>query len=431
VSLAQLLGLEAPGWQGRIKEAAYTSPSGVRQAFLVTAVSRVTTKRTASFPFADLDDEWVQDNGHGSRRYPLTCIFTGPDHDLLATSFETGLLERGAGELEHPFYGKFPAIPVGDITRRNDLVEDANASIVETTFSTTLANVYPTGLGFPVSELLAQIDGFNLAAAADFSNAVQLANSIQKANVKGTIRALLNEVRSAFDQVSGSVAGARRQLADQQALINEALDVLVGNPILLAQQLVNYIQAPARILSGFASRLEGYGIMLRRILQGFGPTAGDNSSLESVAIAARNTFHVADLFVLGAVSGSVLSVTDQRYRTRPEALSATDTIIGQLSSAVEWRDDRAETLDQIDTGAAYQALQEAVAQASGYLVETSFSLIPERAIVVARARTLLDLCAELYGDVSDERLDFLIDSNNLGGDEILEIQRGRRIVYYV
>ena len=34
-------------------------------------------------------------------------------------------------------------------------------------------------------------------------------------------------------------------------------------------------------------------------------------------------------------------------------------------------------------------------------------------------------------DLIDENLDFLINSNNLTGSEILELPRGREVVYYV
>jgi len=60
----------------------------------------------------------------------------------------------------------------------------------------------------------------------------------------------------------------------------------------------------------------------------------------------------------------------------------------------------------------------------------SFSLKQERSIVLDRARTIVDISAELYGEV-DAQLDFLINSNNLSGSEILEVPKGREIVYYV
>ena len=83
----------------------------------------------------------------------------------------------------------------------------------------------------------------------------------------------------------------------------------------------------------------------------------------------------------------------------------------------------------LDTGGGYQAMQRAVATAAGMLVAISFDLVPERRIVLDRARTIVDLAAELYGTV-DSRLDFLIETNGLTGSEILELPRGSTILYY-
>ena len=52
-------------------------------------------------------------------------------------------------------------------------------------------------------------------------------------------------------------------------------------------------------------------------------------------------------------------------------------------------------------------------------------------IQLDRARTIIDLSAELYGRVDDRTLNFMIDSNRLTGSEILELPRGRSILYYV
>ena len=54
----------------------------------------------------------------------------------------------------------------------------------------------------------------------------------------------------------------------------------------------------------------------------------------------------------------------------------------------------------------------------------------ERSITLDRARTIIDLCGELYGSV-DDNLDFAINSNGLTGSEILELPRGFDFVYYV
>jgi len=49
---------------------------------------------------------------------------------------------------------------------------------------------------------------------------------------------------------------------------------------------------------------------------------------------------------------------------------------------------------------------------------------------LSRDRTIIDLVGELYGNIDDE-LDFFINSNNLSGNEILELPKGKEIVYYV
>jgi len=122
------------------------------------------------------------------------------------------------------------------------------------------------------------------------------------------------------------------------------------------------------------------------------------------------------------------------FATRPEALNAAATVVDLYDTVVAWRDAAFEDIaeidaHQIDTGRASQALDAAVALVSGHLVQASFTLLPERILVLDRARTIIDLAAELYGEV-DARLDDLINNNDLTGDEILELPAGREIRYY-
>ena len=84
----------------------------------------------------------------------------------------------------------------------------------------------------------------------------------------------------------------------------------------------------------------------------------------------------------------------------------------------------------VDTGESYAAMQNAAALAVGYLTAYSFELIQERRIVLGRARTIIELAGELFGEV-DAQLDRLIDTNKLTGDDLVELPAGREIVYYV
>lgn len=417
-------------WEDRLRDAAYTSPLGGRIVFQYMDVSREVDKRTAAFEFANVNDAYVQDNGHGSRRYPLTCYFSGANHDLDATRFEELLLDRGVGRLQHPLYGTFDVVPFGTITRNDALATAANQSVVQVTFWTTTGAVYPSGQSNPLSEVVGSLDLFTDAVSAQYAADTDLRSTVSKESTKATTRSLLQLASSALSGVSAGVTDVNREFRDAQQAINFGMDVLIGQPLTLARQVVNMTTAPGRAAVGLQLRLLAYQQLATTI---FGSRAGsdaqDGTTLNSLKLKLSNDFHTADLFAASAMAGSITSVSEHEFTTRTEALAAAESLATQLDALVAWREGRFGGLGQVDTGEAYQALQGAYALALGYLVSVSFSLSVERVVVLDRARTIIDLCAELYGSV-DDKLDFLIASNSLTGQEILELPKGRALVYY-
>ncbi len=432
-ALSNLLGLDTGDtWQDRLREAAYKSPSGTRIKFLYEDVSRTGTKRGTAFEFPGVDGAYVQQRGVGARRYPLTCYFTGADCDRVATAFEKALYEPGRGKLEHPVYGPVDVVPFGDITRDDRLKTAANQVSVEVTFWTSLESVYPANKIDAKSEIDAALGDFDVEAAQEFDSKSDLSTLAKAANAKGTIKSMLRDVSAALRAASDSVTQVRREFDDNLRLVNFGIDVLIGQPLLLAQQVVNLIKAPGRALAGIQSRLAGYLALAHRI---FDSDAGrvEQAALPvaaiGLAIKKKNDFHVADLFAMASVAGSVVAVTNTQFRTKPEALNAAADLVDLFDEVTAWREAALEAFEDDDPGGASAALLRAVSLAAGYLVEVSYQLVPERRVFLDRDRTIVDVAAEFYG-VVDEKLDLLIQSNDLTGDEILELQAGRAIVYY-
>lgn len=441
--IAGLLGLFGvdQSWKDRVKPGAFISPKGTKVKFDFEEVSRTTTLRGTAFEFPGVNNAYVQRSGFGARRYPMRCFFTGKNHDRIATAFEAALLESGLGKLEHPLYGTISVVPFGDIERRNDLKNEANQSVVEVTFWTTTGAVYPSSKADAASEIADAIAGFDVAAAQQFSDSTDLLGQLNKANIKGTIRKFLRDVSAAMQEVSDATTAVSREFRDTQRLVNFGLDVLVGQPLELALQISNLIKAPGRALAGIQSRLDAYAALATKI---FGSQAGSPAgSLESGSgIAQRrkrisNDFHTSDLFAMNTVAGSIVAISNNTFESKTEALAAAEAILGQFDAAVDWRDEGFAALGavpavgayQVDSGDSYQALKRAAALAAGALIQLSFTLVAEKRLVLERERTIIDLSAELYGSV-DDRLDFLIRTNNLTGSEILELPRDKRILFY-
>lgn len=412
-------------WTDRIREAAYTSPSGERTVFTYEDVSRSFEKKTTAYEFPDADGTYVQDLGHSGRRYPLRVIFWGADYDREADQFFDALGERGAGKLEHPRYGTVDVIPFGAIKQRDDLKTSANQAIIEVTFWATIGLIYPAAQRDPAASVLSAVDEYNDASAQQFEEVVELDTTVEQASFKGDYEALLDRAKAGLQTVADAQDNVRQQFNAVNDSINQGIDVLIAQPLTLAFQTAVLLQAPARALTNIKARLSAYSDLADSLISG-------NGAVVSPGLSSRrsNRFHANDLYASGAVTGSVVSVVNNRFETKTEALEAAEAVLAQFEAVAAWRDANYESLGQIDTGGAYQKLQEAVALTAGFLVEISFSLKQERRIVLDRDRTIVDLAAELYGSV-DDQLDFLINSNSLTGSEILELPRGREIVYYV
>lgn len=417
-------------WIDRVTEAAYTSPGGTRQTFLFEDLSKEIDKRAAVFQFPGVDGSYLQDNGQSERRFPLRCLFTGADCDKAAEAFEGLLLERGEGKLEHPLYGKKNVVPYGTITRRDDLVHGANQSVIEVTFWSTLGAIYPSS-GFDAKgQLLTALAASSDKVSRSFSKAAKLQTEARRAAAKLTVREALRNVQAAMGKVAAVTDSVNREFRQLQSEINFGLDVLIGTPLLLAQQILNLCTAPARALAGILSRLDAYASLLDRMIKSSASSPADISVIPALRVRRQNEFQIASLFASAAVQGGVTSVTENTFTAKPEAIAAAEAVIAQADALTLWSDQRYDDQEQIDAGEGYQALQDSIALAVGFLVEISFSLVPERAIVLDRPRNIIELAAELYGSI-DDRLDFLIDTNKLTGSAIIELPRGRRILYYV
>lgn len=463
----------APGrqqdWEDRLREeGAYTGPeSGTRILYKYEDVSRAFTKRTTAFGFGRVNGQYVQQNGFGSRRYPMRLFFEGRQHDRIATAFESLLLEHGVGRLEHVLYGTVDVVPFGDVTRRDDLKTAANQTIIEVEFWTTLKKLYPFSGAHPQSEILAAIQGFNVAAAQQFADSTELKSTIDKANLKESIKKSLQDISDTLSGISDGVAAVRKVFQDTADIINLGIDVFIGQPLLLAQQVSDLIQAPARALEGIESRLDAYDAFADRIFESEGGSPelalDQGSAIQVRRSKIANDFRYADHLALNALAGSVIAAVAEpigdpnsseqaalrkrlrrqgkvgaAFATKPQAIVAAARIAQKFDDLIVWRDKGFTALEgvagvhryQVDTGEAYQAIQAAVAGTIGFLIETSFLLVPERRIVLDRPRTPIDLAAQLYGSVDDETLDLLISTNQLAGEELFELPRSKSIVFY-
>lgn len=405
-------------WVDRIREAAYTPPSGTRFTWDYEDVSRSFNKKTSAFEFPDFEGTYVQDLGRTGRRYPMRVFLWGADYDLQASAFEDALSEVGVGRLEHPMYGVVDVTPFGSVTRNDRLKTAANQAVLEFTLFETSGIVNPQASVDSVSSIRSLISDYTQSAANEFELNTDLNTAVSRSIFKGNYNSILNITTSTLRAIADSEDAVRQRFNAIDTSINSSIDLLIGDPITLALNTIQLVSLPSRATSSIQDRLESYGSLISLIVN----SSGDGTQ--------NNTARTQDLYVNSYVSAAVESALNTTYTTKSEAINAVDQLINMFDSVVAWRDNLFLNLDETDTGETYQIIQDIVALSTAYIVDLSFSLQQERVIFTDRNRNMIELSAELYG-VTDSRLDFFMNSNNLTGSEILEIPKGREIRYYV
>lgn len=409
-------------WNERIRQAAYTTPSGVRLPFTYENVATNFNKKTSAHDFPDADGTFIQDNGVSGKRFPLRLFFHGNDYDIDATIFEAGLAEKGTGKLEHPIYGVFDVVPFGAINRRDDLKTAANQAVLEVTFWETINLLFPAVQQNPGAVVLTAVDEYNTAVSAQFEELLDTDTAIESASFKNRYSAVLDVTQSGLQGIADTQDDVRKAFNAVFDSISTGIDILVQDPLTLAFQTTILLQAPARAVTNINARLDAYSDLAESLTATIYTPNNDS--------VPANSFQNDDLFASTLVTGAIVSVVNNQFETKTDALDAAVSILELASIITVWRDANYKSLGLIDTGSSYQQFQEAVALAAGFLVQISFSLKQEKTLVLDRARTIVDLEAELYGTV-DVELDFLINSNELTGDEILELPKGKTIVYFI
>ena len=408
-------------WQDRLKEGAYNSPSGERHIFTYEDVSRSFDKKTSSHDFPNANGTYVQDNGRTGRKYPILAYFSGPNCDTAADAFEGALGETGRGKLEHPIYGTVDVVPFGTVTRNDALKTAANQSVVEVTFWETIPLVYPIPQTDQASNILESIREFTEALGINIAGSLDIFDPESVAQFKTRIVAQINTVKG----VLGRISGLKSQIETAVTKAISLADSIVSATVETAEavrgvisetvtSVMELVALPSQIAADFKTKFSGYREMLEGILSPIFPTSDESEFLSSAVLAETIVASVA------------VNLVETELSSQGEATSAAEELLDMFDHVVEWT----EASPYINTGESYQKLQESVAITAGYLIEISFTLKKERQIILTRARTIIDLAAELYGEV-DSILDFFINSNEFTGSEIIEIPQGRGVLYYV
>ena len=428
----------------------YTSPSGKEFSFVFDNVSKETDLKTATFTFPEKDGAYVQSLGRGGRRFPLTCIFTGELCMDKADEFEAALEERGIGSLRHPVYGTRAVVPTGTIKREDGLVTEVNTSTVTVTFSETntdkeiLQSVTESS-----SDITAAAEVFVDNAIDEFVASISLDSAPEVLQVENLCKDSAKIICDNIDDFADMVATKKNfNLNDITNGAYKAMRKIVNSATAPINDIRGYaatvlklMRLPATIVSMPGEIITAYANMVRDIVKKFkNDPFGDKK--------VRNQYAVMKLSLQGAIcaicegttfacgqsssssEGGSTDGTQDGFTSREDAITAAEKVQEVYESVKEKLDSEVGKDVLIETSESYSALLEVYQKTVALVLNTAFSLRKRRVIVLGRDRQIIELLAELYGEV-DSHIDEFITDNNLMLDELKVLPMGKEVAYYV
>lgn len=413
-----------PSWIERLQEAKYVSLSGVSVPFEYADLSATFVKKTAIFENVNADGVYVQDNGLSGSRFPMLCYFSGDAHDVKAATMLKALLERGEGTLYHPIFGKINVVPTGEIEYTSSLVSAANQTSFMVEFYET------TGLVIgDVASFDSLAEAFQAAAAADFSDKLNVDDVADKATFKEKFTRGINKISKGIGSVQGITTKAQNALSDASDSINRTIDVLVGQPLALARQTQMLILEPARIVEATKARLEAYLNLAADIF-------GIKTEPNGYDYDAENGFHGNNLMASSLVAGTAEISVNGSFDHAADYFRAAESLGSLLDDYTEWKDNAygamsPDTAETTDTGDGWIDLLALVQAAVSDLIRKSFDAETMIRLTLDRDRGMQELVFELYGSASNDVIERFAKDNAIGGDEYFILKKGREVVYYV
>jgi len=423
-------------WQSRLRaQITLVAPDGTRFVASWGGDDIEIGKQVPQFNPPLFDGTITQDLGAKGWAFPLTLTFEGDNHDTMALGFARALAQRGPWGIMHPVYGQFTLQPIGPFSLKVQPTESGNATQVSGPWVEVPVTAATRSLSEQAALTSAQVDAANAAAAAQFTDALDVSDAEGQAAAQAAGLGALGKF------VSSGLASLISKSADLQAQFTAAwnsatagLQAAVWDGVNIYQQVQQIMSLPAVVEADLATKLANFGAFVDDIKDALGLNTGSD-------VAATNAAAMDELFLSGAITGCIQSVLSSPPATRDQALQAINDISAMFTEITA-------ALDAVQTatagnrasgqyfsnGMSYADLALVVSMGLQYLLRLIFDLKVARRFTLDRPRHPGEIVITEYApedsSTYDDLYDLFIASNGLIGDDIVLLPAGREVVVY-
>lgn len=388
----------------------------------------------STFEFPEVDGSLVRRGRVMGRKFSLELYFQadgrkGIDHIEESKAFEKSASDPRPWTIEHPFYGTLLVQPISLKFDNSDLNVTKITGMVIETISTTDPLIKEDAVDLILDAKENTEETYDISFVNDIpdpktSDINKLLGNIERIynegekRVKDTVDAqkYFNFFNTANALVAKATAGPLEAIRATRAMIN----------------------APFQFIDSVKNRVD----MLVAQFNGLRSDITNLVKKNDIKIYENN----GGIIVSTLVGASVFNQNNQlspeektnfSYPTRVEVVETIENILDTYNTYIEDLDSfQSENYTSTDSylpdADSLIKLSDLVAFTVANLFVIAASAKQERIIYLEDDTNLVMLAHRLYGLKSDDStLQQVIDENNIGGNELLQIKKGRKIVWYV
>lgn len=370
----------------------------------------------SEFNFPNLDGTFVKKNKKLGTKYNLEIFFQGQYHLDVSANFEKSLNSSSPLIIFHPFYGiltvQAPAFTV-DNTGLN--VSKWTGTVIETIVETN-----PKIKADPVDSIAVQkvyVDELFAKALLLKPNTTDIIKMqlVNTRNFKLTIPLLTipSEVDKYFNLFS---------------IASNAINTAIASPLLAMRTTIAIITAPAKFTISVTQRINLLNQQFNNLRQTVSGLVNPASKQIYQNLAGSI---ISSMCLTSSLPGS------EDFTNSEKSLTIVETIVTTYNNYVADLD-LLQTLNGgtpnsfIPNADSLIALNQLLNLAISNLFIISLSSRNERSIITEGDTNIIVLTHRFYGlDNADKNIDEFMVNNKIGLNEILQIKKGRKIVYYI
>lgn len=364
---------------------------------------------TAVYEFVRVKGSLALKSEPKGRRFDLEFYFDGEKNIDKAEAFEKSANNKKPWTVKHPYYGNFKCQPLS--------LKQDNSGHNVTKFTCTVIETITQSYPFPNEVLPDKIETAVTNANISQQKAFSDAGNFDKPSLTSVVNSFNNSFAKKITDAT-SLNLMNKIASDAINLIDAPLFVAV-DVMRKVHELINF---PAKLEQTIEDRFNILKEAYDNIVDIFDGTTSGKHQYEAVG---------------GGIIGAMNLASIGDYETRSQ-ITDQQTLLANANAAYLLYLDSLQT-DRADSTESYipnfnglNDLNTVVSLTNASLFELIFEAKQEREYMLEKDSNAILLTHRFYGlDKDDVNLNKLLATNNIGLSEILNIKKGRKIVYYV